>query len=237
MTWGLVAAAGATLVGTVASGVIGSNASQSAANTQAGAANASTQAQVDMFNKVQGNLQPFINAGQSDYGQLNNLLTGNPQQIQQQLSQMPGYQFTLNQGLKSLQNGYTARGLGVSGAANKGAAQYATGLANSQYNSYFSNLLNAAGLGENAAAGFGNNAVTSGQNIGNSLIAGGNAQASGILGSANAINNSIGGASNAFLTGALLNNGLNGQGPAVNNTPGTGFGFNPLTQTVMQPNG
>ncbi len=46
-----------------------------------------------------------------------------------ELVQTPGYKFTLNQGLRSVQNSAAARGLGTSGAALKGAADYATGLA------------------------------------------------------------------------------------------------------------
>jgi hypothetical protein len=80
-------------------------------------------------------------AGQTDY------LTGaaelqpaTPQPMTQaQLETTPGYQFQLNQGLQSTQNSAAARGLGVSGAALKGAATYATGLANSNYQQQFQN--------------------------------------------------------------------------------------------------
>ena len=58
---------------------------------------------------------------------------------QDQLEKTPGYQFTLNQGLKSVQSSAAARGLGVSGAALKGAATYATGLASSNYQQQFNN--------------------------------------------------------------------------------------------------
>lgn len=53
------------------------------------------------------------------------------------LRSTPGYQFTLDQGLKSTQNSAAARGLGVSGAALKGAAAYATGLSDQTYNQRF----------------------------------------------------------------------------------------------------
>ena len=60
-----------------------------------------------------------------------------------QLEQTPGYQFTLQQGLESTQNSAAARGLGVSGAALKGAATYATGLADNTYQNQFTDELNA----------------------------------------------------------------------------------------------
>lgn len=58
---------------------------------------------------------------------------------QQDLQNTPGYQFTLQQGLKSLGNSYAARGLGISGAGLKGAAQYTTGLADNTYNQQLQN--------------------------------------------------------------------------------------------------
>lgn len=53
------------------------------------------------------------------------------------LESLPGYQFTKTQGLKAVQNSAAARGLGVSGAALKGAATFATGLADSTYTNQF----------------------------------------------------------------------------------------------------
>lgn len=61
----------------------------------------------------------------------------------QQAEASPGYQFTLNQGLKATQNSAAARGLGTSGAALKGASSYATGLADSTYNDVYNRALNA----------------------------------------------------------------------------------------------
>lgn len=58
------------------------------------------------------------------------------------LEQTPGYQFTQQQGLMATQNAAAAQGLGVSGAALKGAAGYATGLANSTYNQQLTNAIN-----------------------------------------------------------------------------------------------
>ena len=56
---------------------------------------------------------------------------------QAELEQTPGYQFTRDQGLQAVQNSAAARGLGVSGAALKGAATYATGLADQTYKDQF----------------------------------------------------------------------------------------------------
>lgn len=57
------------------------------------------------------------------------------------LADTPGYQFALDQGLKATQNGYAAQGLGSSGAAMKGAANYAEGLASTTYQQQYQNAL------------------------------------------------------------------------------------------------
>ena len=53
------------------------------------------------------------------------------------LQQTPGYQFTRQQGLAATQAAAAARGLGVSGSSLKGAATYATGLADATYANRF----------------------------------------------------------------------------------------------------
>lgn len=61
------------------------------------------------------------------------------QMTQAELEATPGYQFSLNQGLRAAQNSAAARGLGVSGAALAGAAKFATGLADNTYQNQFAN--------------------------------------------------------------------------------------------------
>lgn len=78
----------------------------------------------------------YLNYAQQYYGQAAQNL---PSQVltQQGLEQTPGYQFTQQQGLKAAQASAAARGLGVSGASLKGAATYATGLADATYANRF----------------------------------------------------------------------------------------------------
>ena len=144
----MVAAAVGLAVG--ASGLIGSaissGAATSAANTQATAANNATQASINEANQTRADLSPYNKAGETSTSALLaslglggsgiNLLQRNGikgltfQPTESQLASTPGYQFDLAQGLQSVQNSNAANGLGVSGAALKGAANYATGLAN-----------------------------------------------------------------------------------------------------------
>ena len=135
---------------------------------------------------------------------------------QAQLEATPGYQFTLSQGLKAVQSAAAARGLGMSGASVKGAADYATGLASQTYQQQFNiqqqqfadygalntaqqgNLTNQfnrynalAGLGENAAAQLGNTGANLANQAGSFLNAAGVDAASGATNAGNALNQGL----------------------------------------------
>lgn len=207
----------AAIIGSSVLGVAGTAlASSSAANAQKKAAQTASATEQNMFNQAAGYEQPYISGGQGAYSTLNNLLgvggSGNSSQMQDALSNLPGYQFTLNQGLKSTQNSAAARGLGDSGAALKGAANYATGLANTNYGNYVNQLQNSATLGANAANSLAGNAVQTGALQGGNAIGAGNASAA----ASNAIGSSVSSGLNNSLGGYLysLNNGLlnNGNG-------------------------
>jgi hypothetical protein len=86
-----------------------------------------------------------VNSANSIYGQLQNGIS------EQTLENTPGYQFTLGQGLESTQNSAAARGLGSSGAALKGAATYATGLADQTYQNQANLMLQSASGYQNSA--------------------------------------------------------------------------------------
>jgi len=151
---------GAAIIGSVISGLFGSRAAKKAAEIQSGAAQNAIDAQLTMFgigagygekyikgsskapkylrkklkklDKLTGKLNTRLNA----FAEKNNLFK--PISFtQEELENTPGYQFTMNEGLKSTQRGYAARGLGSSGAAMKGAARFSTGLANATYQSLF----------------------------------------------------------------------------------------------------
>lgn len=210
----------------VGSAVVGAGTSiyagDQAASAQEDAANQATNTQMGMFNKVQKNLQPYMDLGQLGNTNLTSRLTELTSPItmdQATLERTPGYQFNLNQGLKAVQNSAAARGLGTSGAALKGAAGYATGLADSTYQNQFNNmvtnqtnaynrLLSLSQLGENAAAGVGNAGVTTGANIANNITGAANAQAANYMNTANAIGNAGNNLTGGLLTNKLLNGGL-----------------------------
>ena len=211
------AIAGAGVVGGVASGALGASASKSAANTQAQAANYAADLQNQQFGQIRDSLKPYMDLGSGQIpnlmallqsGQLNRPFQFDPTMAQ--LEQTPGYQFTLQQGLKGVDNAAAAKGLGLSGAQMKGISDYTTGLASQTYQQQYNNALQTfmsnyginsdmynrlsglVGLGQNSAVGVGNAGMQTAANVGNTLMAGANASAAGQVGAANAISNGIG---------------------------------------------
>lgn len=175
------------IIGSAAIGAVGSLASS---GIQAGASS-----------KAAGYVAPYNQLGINTLGPLNQLTMGG-QTALNTLQQTPGYQFTLQQGLQGVENGYAAQGLGRSGAALKGAANYAEGLASTTYQQIWQNMYNQAALGENAAVGQG----TFTQNAGTALGSG------------------VAGATNSLSQGALLYGLLNGGTAGGTNTLGTSGG-------------
>jgi hypothetical protein len=177
----------------VGSSVIGAAGSAFGANAQAGAANHAADIQQHMYDTTRGDLLPFTQIGQGAAQQISSMSPFNFAPTQAQLEATPGYQFNLSQGLKATQNGAAAQGLGSSGAALKGAATYASGLADTTYQNQFSNALNTynsnlgrlqglATLGESAGAQTGAIGSETAKNAGQAVIAGGNAIANGAAG-------------------------------------------------------
>lgn len=204
----------------IGSAVVGAGASIAGASAQKSATDKASNTQEKMYQQTRADLLPYNTSGQNALNTLNGqlpTLTSPITMDQATLQRTPGYQFNLTQGLKSVQNGAAARGLGNSGAAMKGAASYATGLADSTYQNQFNNaninqtnaynrLMGISQLGENAAAQTGAYGTQTAQNIGNNTIQGGNATAAGYLGAANSLSNGV----NNYLMYNALTNGLYG---------------------------
>lgn len=163
-----------------------------AANAQENAANTASQTQLQMFGIQQQNLAPYEQLGQLGINGLTNNLSSLTSPVNMNMStleQTPGYQFTLNQGLKGVNNQQSALGLANSGAAQKAAASYATGLASNTYQQQFNNavtnqtntynrLMGLTDIGQSSAAGVGAGALQTGTSIGANQIGAGNAMAS-----------------------------------------------------------
>lgn len=240
-------AAGVGAVGSIGSAAIGANASSDAAKQQANAANQASQTQMNIYNQTRGDLAPYTQTGTSALAQLQAMLNGNGtgpggnafsqlqsllglgsggvQGAMSTLQNLPGYQFSLNQGQQALDRSAASRGLLLSGAQLKDSQQFGQGLAQQNYGNYVSQLQNNLGqnfispleniaqLGENAGAQTGGIGSAAGQGIAQSQLAAGQAQASGTVGSANAIMGGLqSGLNNSLLAYQLYNQGNNAVG-------------------------
>jgi len=206
----VAAVVGSAVVGTVGTVITSNN----AANAQKHAADQAAQTQRDFYGQNKDILNPYIQGGTKAYGTLNDLLGvgGNSATMQQTLEGLPGYQFTRDQGLKSVQNSAAARGLADSGAALKGAGNYATGLANAQYGNYVNQLQNSANTGESAATALAGYGTQAGSNIGNAQIGAGNAQAAAQNSIGNAISSGASGIGQYYTLSNLLKSTGSGGG-------------------------
>jgi hypothetical protein len=149
------------------------------------------------------------------------------QPTQAELEATPGFQFNLNQGRMAVANSNAAQGRGISGAALKGAANYATGLANNTlttqqgiFQQNLGNVLNPlmslSGMGQNAAAVTGSQGLQAVGNANNALVGGANAQAAGMVGGANALSSGLSGVGSSAMNYALYKQ-------LTSNSGGTGY--------------
>lgn len=136
--------------------------------------------------------------------------------MQAYLENLPGYKFVRDQGIKSVTNSLSTKGLGgISGPMAKGIARFVTGLADTTYGSQLDRISRAVTGGQNAAAQTGQFGAAAAQGAASSIVGGANAQAAGITGAANAgaagivgAANAVGGAAtglaDAYLTSRIL---------------------------------
>jgi hypothetical protein len=216
----------------LAAAVVGGGATVYAANKAATAnKNAQSLATTVQANNVNNAIKqeaPYTAVGSQAAGDLStrlNDLTSPVTMDQSQLEATPGYQFTKDQGLKSLTNQYSASGKAglpgaPSGPMDKAALEYGTGLANKTYldqwnianqnkANAFNRLQTVANLGQTATgnitgveSGAANNISKNAQNVG--AI---NAAQYGV--DATAITNAANQFSNAYLNSNALQNATN----------------------------
>lgn len=209
MTWVAVAVAGGAVIGAGA-GIYG-------ANKQAGAQEQAAHTQADMFNTINSQEQPFMQAGYGATSRLSQLLgTGGDQNAadygsltksftpQDYLAnQDPGYAFQLQTGAQALRNSDTPGVGALSGAALKDLIGFnqnmaATGYQNAfnrfqtQQGNVFSRLSQLANLGQNAASNTGQAGTSLGTGVAQAQAAAGGSQAAGIIGAGNSLGNGAG---------------------------------------------
>lgn len=210
--------------------ILASNASSSAADKQAGSANAATQLQWQEFQQQQANYQqqqadiaPWRQAGQGALSQMQNPYFQQQFSGADMMQNDPGYQFRLQQGTDALQASAAARGTLGSGNTLTGITNYAQNYASNEYqNAYnrfnnnqtqsFNRLASVAGLGQTANGQMSQNMNNMGQlgsqfagQVGNNMMGAANAQAAGQIGQANAWSGALSGAGNSWMNYSLMN--------------------------------
>ena len=229
----------------IGAGVLSAGASiygaSKAADAQTSAANTTATAATHAFDTTNTNLAPYRDIGNTAATSLTSKLSDLTTPItmdQSTLEKTPGYQFNLTQGQRGVTNSAAARGLGTSGAALKGAATFATGLADSTYQNQFNNantnqtnafnrLSTLVNTGENAAAGTGAAASTAAGQVGAAATNAGNAQAAAYNASGSAVSNAAGNIEGYAAYKGLYSpsNSTSSYNSATANTSSTGTGF------------
>jgi hypothetical protein len=233
---------------TIGSSLIGANAAQNAANTQANAAKAGQQQLQQNFQNISPLFNPYVQTGQTGIDLLNTNINNLTQPFtNQSLNQnlAPNYAFQLQQGQGAVNAQNNATGGLIGGNALKGLEDYTQSTAQNAYQNAFNNyqtgqsnifnrLSSIAGIGQNAVTGLSNLATGNATNISNLGVGAANAQAAGQVGSANAISGGLtGAAQNNFLASLLNPNTYTGaQDMTGFQTPNT-----PITYPVTNSSG
>ena len=198
----------------IGSGIIGAGATifgaNKAADTQSKAAQQAAAIQQQQYQQTRSDLSPYRAIGEDASTRLKAKLTDLTEPISidpDVLQNSDYYKFASTQGQKAVQNSAAARGLGKAGAALKGAAAFAKGLATDTYKTAFDmeniNKTNAYNrlkalidTGAGAAGMTGSLGEKAAYNTGTALVGGANAEAAAYnkMGSSIAnLSNNIGG--------------------------------------------
>jgi hypothetical protein len=190
---------------------MGSKAAKGAAETQLTGTREASQQQREMFDILNEQNKPYREAGYGALNRINEMLPSLTKQVTaEDIQNMPGYQFAVQQGTGGAMQGMNVGGGGsnVQRAGQKFAIDYTMGTALPQYlaqrRDIYNTLAGVAGIGQNAQ----NQSNTLGQNtatnLGQLAVGGANAIAGGQVGAANAYSGAMNNVGNAAMMYALL---------------------------------
>jgi len=223
----------AIVASTVVGGYMSSQASKSAANTQADAANRATDAQAAALERQLELQKPFTEAGTTAVNQLSAMTQPGGAATKEfaygpfAYQADPGYAFRLKEGMNAMNATAAARGGLISGNALKAGQIYGQEMGSQEYgnafNRYLQNYANAqntfqmnrnnlldplkflTNIGQAGASNQAANVGSFGSSQAANITGAGNAQAAGQVGSANAINTAIGQGIGAYQMNQLIN--------------------------------
>jgi hypothetical protein len=190
---------GAAILG---SSLLGSNASNQAANTQANAANRAADLQYKQYQENVARQKPFYDVGVNALPELVQASKYTPFTMDK-FQQDPGYAFRLKEGQQALDRSAAARGGLISGGALKAATRYGQDMGSQEYTNAFNRyqaerqarlgpLQSLTGMGQTTAQQIGGAGQTMASNVGEAYQGAANARASGYLGGANAVAGGVG---------------------------------------------
>lgn len=191
----------AAVVGSVASAANSKSAANKASDAQQEASQNQIAEQQRQFDVVQGLLKPYADAGQGSIAAQQALLGLNGNQAQQaaydQLKASPAYTSSLQSGTNAILQNAAATGGLRGGNTQSALGTYGGNLLAGLAQNQFSNLGQLTSIGQNAAAGTGSAALSTGNNISSAYGDIGAAQAGNSLAQGNAnnqlINSTLGG--------------------------------------------
>lgn len=217
-------------VSSLAGSLIGASSASKAAKAQQAAAQQAQQiiqqnatqalgTEKTALTQEQGNLQPYVTAGQTALSNLSGTAPFTaPTGVTEQND--PGYQFRLTQGLKALQNSAAARGGLLAGGTAKAINDYAQGQASSEYGNVYNRALQTYQTNFGNQMGIAQLGGGIGTNLSGLEQSNANAQ-SGILGQSAAeqaqqINNAGAARASGYASqGNILGNAISGGGSVV----------------------
>lgn len=190
MTWGLVATAGASLIG----GAMSSRAANRGADAQAEAARLAQEEQARQYDQTRQDLMPWLNTGGWALGQRQNFLQGDYTAA----LNSPDYQAALQEGFKGLDRGAASRGNLWGGGMDADRMRLGQNLASQQIGNYDNRLAGLSSTGQTAGTTLGQFGQNFGQQTGENAMNSANARASSYAAGANAWGNALGGIAGAF---------------------------------------
>lgn len=204
--------AAASIGGSVAGSALQSNAAGKAANAQVNAANYAAelqhedaQAGLDFEKQQYADTQkieaPYISAGTSALGSLQDLLSGKVTPNEQN---DPGIAFRLQQGEQALNRSAAARGNLLTGGTAKALTEFGQNYGSNEFNNIFNRYATVAGFGQNSAATQANAGNNSAGQVANTLLTSGQQQSNDIQNAAAA--RASGYASQGNIWGSTLGN-------------------------------
>ena len=192
----MLAMMGVSTIGGIASGNAQANAASNASAAQMAAAQLGIAEQRRQFNTMRGLLKPYVKAGNAGMEAQLALMGLSGQHDQRQaingIRQSPLFQSQVQAGENALLQNASATG-GLRGGNTEAAlAQFRPEMLSQAINAQMAQYGGLASVGQNAAAGVGNNGMIMGSNVANLLQQSGAAQAGGYLAQGQAAANTWG---------------------------------------------